>query len=165
WWHVVRRSPPRRLMVHDALCPLAPVDFLTDLCESRVAAAGASVAAFRPVTDTVKTALDGRIRGTIDRDFLVALTSPVVIAETVVAAAMTAGDLPPTDDFGALVAWLRTRGAVELVHAPAIARRVEDVSAVNLLECVDELAHQVRTGGGRGGPAAPLSAAPDSRTP
>jgi hypothetical protein len=48
------------------------------------------------------------------------------------------------DDFARLAAWLRARGPVELVRAPSLARRVDDASAVNLLECVDELARRVR---------------------
>jgi hypothetical protein len=48
----------------------------------------------------------------------------------------------------ALVAWLRERGPVELVTAPSLARRVDDASAVNLLECVDELRRQVTGGPG-----------------
>ena len=43
-----------------------------------------------------------------------------------------------------LVGWLRERGPVELVVAPAIARRVDDASAVNLLESIDELGRRVR---------------------
>ena len=52
----------------------------------------------------------------------------------------------PIADVVALVAWLRERGPVELVTAPSLARRVDDASAVNLLECVDELSRQA-TGG------------------
>ncbi len=37
------------------------------------------MAAYRPVTDTVKTARDDRIEGTIDRDRLGIVVAPVLI--------------------------------------------------------------------------------------
>jgi hypothetical protein len=133
WWEAA--GPGHDLLVHDALCPLASAEFLAAVA----ARAGAgSVVAFRPVTDTVKTAVDGAIQGTIDRESLAAVTSPVLVA------AETLDAVPPLADFARLVGWLRERGPVELVTAPAIARRVDDASAVNLLESIDELGRRVR---------------------
>ena len=129
WWAAA--GTERALLVHDALCPLASAEFLTSMAGH---SGPGSVVAFRPVTDTVKTAVDGAIQGTIDRESLAAVTSPVLVA-----AAALDGE-PPLGDFARLVGWLRERGPVELVVAPAIARRVDDASAVNLLESIDELA-------------------------
>jgi hypothetical protein len=140
WWAEVRAAAPGPLLVHDPLCPLAPDDLLASTLE-RAASGSTSYAAVRPVTDTVKTAASGRITGTIDREGLVSLASPTVIAASVIGAA---DGPPPLDDLARLVTWLRARGAVELVNAPSLARRVDDVSAVHLLECVDELGRQLR---------------------
>jgi 2-C-methyl-D-erythritol 4-phosphate cytidylyltransferase len=154
WWDHVRDAAARSgLLVHDALCPLASADFLRGVCADAAGRAEVSVLAYRPVTDTVKTVVDSRIGETIDREGLAALVSPAVIAPGVIAAAIVAGDLPPVDDFAALATWLRARGEVELVRAPSLARRVDDASSVNLLECVDELARRVR----REPAAAPVS--------
>lgn len=145
WWELVRsRDTSTGLLVHDALCPLASADFLRGVRVGAGARAGSSLLAYRPVTDTVKTVVDSRIQGTIDREGLAALVSPVVIAPAVLALAEGAGDLPPVEDFSLLAGWLRARGEVEMVRAPSLARRVDDASAVHLLECVDELARRVR---------------------
>jgi hypothetical protein len=132
------------LLVHDALCPLASTDFIRDVRLAAAATPGVSVLAYRPVTDTVKTVVDSRIQGTIDREGLAALVSPAVVAPAVVSAALADDDLPPIDDFVRLAGWLRARGVVDLVRAPSLARRVDDASSVNLLECVDELSRSVR---------------------
>ena len=155
WWERLRDADPSTgLLVHDALCPLASADFIRGLRRD-AADPGASLLAYRPVTDTVKTVQDSRIHGTIDREGLAALVSPAVIAPPVLAAALEADDRPPVDDFARLAAWLRARGRVELVRAPSLARRVDDASAVNLLECVDELARRVRREPGVTDAAAP----------
>jgi 2-C-methyl-D-erythritol 4-phosphate cytidylyltransferase len=142
WWRSYAARPPLPLLVHDPLCPLAPPDFLSGFLDR--AGEGTSLAAYRPVTDTVKVSEEGTIAGTLDRRGLVALTSPVLVSAPVMAAAVAAEDPPPLNDVGRLVSWLRRRGPVELVHAPAIARRVDDVGAVHLLEAVDELGRQLR---------------------
>lgn len=146
WWQHLREqgTASAGLLVHDALCPLASADFLRSVRQHGTAGPAVSRLAYRPVTDTVKTVVGERIQGTIDRESLAALVSPAVVAPEVLAAAMDADDRPPVDDFALLAAWLRQRGEVEMVRAPSLARRVDDASAVNLLECVDELARQVR---------------------
>jgi hypothetical protein len=141
WWAAVRELPGTALLLHDALCPLASADFLAAVAGRT--SEQVSLVGYRPVTDTVKTAVGGAIQGTIDREGLAAITAPVLVAAAVV------GDQePPIADVVALVAWLRERGPVELVTAPSLARRVDDASAVNLLECVDELSRQVTGGPG-----------------
>lgn len=152
WWDLLRRTPGRGLLVHDPLCPLVPVSFLVEMVALAAADEGLSVAAYRPVTDTVKTAVDGCIEGTIDREQLAAVLSPIVVAAQVLTGAGSAAapvETPPVGDLAELVRWSRERGRTELVLAPAMARRVDDESSVNLLECLDELGHQVRGAGAR----------------
>jgi 2-C-methyl-D-erythritol 4-phosphate cytidylyltransferase len=145
WWASLRDCDVAGgLLVHDALCPLASTDFIRSVRAEAAARPEVSVLAFRPVTDTVKTVVDSRIQGTIDREGLAALVSPAVVAATVLADALAADTAPPIDDFARLAGWLRARGEVELVRAPSLARRVDDASSVNLLECVDELSRSVR---------------------
>lgn len=143
WWPRVQAASAG-LLVHDPLCPLTSAEFLRDVRRGAAARPHVSLLAYRPVTDTVKTVVEERIQGTIDREGLAALVSPVVIAPAVLALAEGAGDLPPVEDFSRLAGWLRARGEVEMVRAPSLARRVDDASAVHLLECVDELARRVR---------------------
>jgi hypothetical protein len=52
---------------------------------------------------------------------------------------------PPVADFAEVVAWLQERGAVELVKAPSLGRRLESERGVHLLESLDEVGHRVRT--------------------
>jgi 2-C-methyl-D-erythritol 4-phosphate cytidylyltransferase len=137
WW---AGAPARqRLVLADPLCPLVPAEFVRRLlAETPDDAAAAGV---RPVTDTVKTVVDDRVGGTIDRESLATVASPVVLP-----ARLPADEAPPVHDFALLVTWLRWRGPVRLVEAPAIARRVADLPALRVLESLDEL-------GGRQSPA------------
>ncbi|MGD9961677.1 2-C-methyl-D-erythritol 4-phosphate cytidylyltransferase [Nocardioides sp.] len=146
WWSRLDPDAGRDLLVHDSLCPLTSAAFLRDLAYGGLAdaATDCSRVAFRPVTDTVKRVVDGRIVGTIDREGLAAVTSPVLLRASVLVGAVARGEVPPLADLAALVGWLRERGTVELVRAPSLARRVDDPSAVNLLECVDEMSRRTR---------------------
>jgi 2-C-methyl-D-erythritol 4-phosphate cytidylyltransferase len=153
WWALAGPRLRGSLLVHDPLCPLTSAEFLTEVRRTGHANPGVSLAAFRPVTDTVKTVVDERIQGTIDREGLAALIAPVLIAAPVLSGAVAAGDEPPLGNFGELLSWLRARGPVELVKGPSLARRVDDESAVNLLECVDEVGRRVHTEPGGGTPA------------
>jgi len=153
WWAETGPRLSGSLLVHDPLCPLTSADFLREVRRTGHEHPGLSLAAFRPVTDTVKTVVDERIHGTIDREGLAALIAPVVIAAKVLREAVAAGDEPPLANFGELLSWLRARGPVELVKGPSLARRVDDASAVNLLECVDEVGRRVHTEPGGGTPA------------
>lgn len=124
----------RPLVLHDPLCPMTPVPFITEAVR-RAVEGDAVVVAVHPVTDTVKSVEvgpDGPVVGaTLDRESLWAVTSPVVLPVAVVAAL---ADWPDVDDFGALVSALRSRFPVTFVQAPPLARRVEDESAIRLLE-------------------------------
>jgi hypothetical protein len=153
WWSDEGPRLRGSLLVHDPLCPLTSPEFLAGVRRTGHENPGVSLAAFRPVTDTVKTVVDERIHGTIDREGLAALIAPVLIAAPILRAAVASADEPPLDHFGELLSWLRSRGPVELVKGPSLARRVDDASAVNLLECVDEVGRSVHTGPGGGRPA------------
>lgn len=141
WWEEL--DPADDLLVHDALCPLTTAQFLRDVAERVVERPGCSFMSFRPVTDTTKTVVDGQISGTIDRQGLAALMSPAVVPASVLAHAVSAGRMPPLSDFAELATWLRGLGDLQLVRAPSMARRVDDASAVNLLECLDEVGRRV----------------------
>jgi 2-C-methyl-D-erythritol 4-phosphate cytidylyltransferase len=134
WW--AGRTAAAEL-VHDALCPLAPAALLAEVAAA--AEDGRAKAAYRPVTDTVKTAHGDRIEGTIDRDGL-----GIVVAPVLVPLAVGAGEPAPPLDLARLVDWLRARTVVDLVRSPSLARRVHDLGSVALLECVDELARRTR---------------------
>ncbi|GAA1477875.1 hypothetical protein GCM10009623_23210 [Nocardioides aestuarii] len=146
WWQQVV-ADGRPLLVHDALCPLVTAGFITTVLARGRERPDQGAAGVRTVTDTLKAVVDGRITETIDRDALVTVTSPVLVPAT----ALDAGDVSapmPVDDGAALVAWLRRRVEVELVRAPSLGRRIEDVRAVRLLESLDEVGHRVRAGAG-----------------
>jgi 2-C-methyl-D-erythritol 4-phosphate cytidylyltransferase len=142
WWS--RLSGSVTVVLHDPLCPLVPAWFLAGCLGDRRDAGVEprrvpALVAFRPVTDTIKTVIDERIVDTLDRDRFGIVASPVVFDHD------DGGDRPAsTADFAALAAWLRERGPVRLRKAPSLGRRVDDPSAVNLLECMDEMAHAVR---------------------
>jgi len=133
WW---AGRAARADLVHDALCPLAPAELLRDVAAGPPQRA---VAAYRPVTDTVKTARDDRIEGTIDRDRLGIVVAPVLIPREV-----GTDEPPPPLDLARMVDWLRARTTVDLVRSPSLARRVHDLGSVALLECVDEMTRRVR---------------------
>ena len=141
WWDALG-GEPQALLVHDPLCPLTTPSFLVEVAEA--GEKGSSAAAYRPVTDTVKTVDAGRISGTVDREQLAAIGSPVYLGRSVVDTALASREAPPLTDLAGLVTWARARGEVTLVRAPSLARRVDDVSAVGLLECVDQLGHRLR---------------------
>lgn len=118
----------RPLVLHDPLCPLTPVDFLREAVAS---ATRSVVVAVRPVTDTIKTASATTVGETLDREKLWTVTSPVVLPAAVVAELPS---WPDTGDFAVLAESLRDRFEVRFVEAPALARRVEDESELQLLE-------------------------------
>jgi 2-C-methyl-D-erythritol 4-phosphate cytidylyltransferase len=139
WWEERDLLGAHDLLVHDALCPLTTAQFLRDVRELVVGRPGCSFMSFRPVTDTTKTVVDEQISGTIDRQGLAALMSPAVVPASLLAGAISANRKPPLSDFAELATWLRALGDLELVKAPSLACRVDDASAVNLLECMDEV--------------------------
>ncbi|KAA1422070.1 hypothetical protein F0U44_03715 [Nocardioides humilatus] len=131
-WHVVADSG-RALVLHDPLCPMTPPDFIAS-CVRTAAARDVVVVGVRPVTDTVKQVVDGRLGATIDRDGLAAICSPVVLPARVVAAL----DGRPVTDFVALVDQLRSSAGVALVEAPPSARRAETDEDLRVLEALTE---------------------------
>jgi 2-C-methyl-D-erythritol 4-phosphate cytidylyltransferase len=120
------------LVLHDPLCPLAPVDHLASCVELAVDD-GVVVVGVRPVTDTMKTVSDDVVGRTVDRESLVGVTTPVVLPPSVIA---DLDDWPDLDDFAALVERLRTRFEIRFVEAPALARRVQDESDLALLDAL-----------------------------
>lgn len=123
------------LVWHDALCPLTPPDFLAS-CVRRAVAGSVVVAGVLPVTDTVKEVVAGPagpvVGGTVDRDGLRVLVSPLVIPAEVLP---LLADWPSTD-FRDALASLRAVARVELVEAPASALRVSDPADLSRLEAL-----------------------------
>jgi 2-C-methyl-D-erythritol 4-phosphate cytidylyltransferase len=120
------------VVLHDALCPMTPPAFIAD-CLAQARATGDVVVGARPVTDTVKVVSDDRVGATLDRDDLVAITSPLVLPAAVVAGL----DRQPTTDLARAVADLAAAGhRVRLVPAPSEGRRVSSVEDVRLLDAL-----------------------------
>lgn len=117
------------VVLHDPLCPMTPADFIAG-CVDRAIDGSVVVVGVRPVTDTVKTVEDGTVGGTVDRENLRALCSPVVLPASVVAAMPSL----PSTHFEVLVPLLREHFPVALVPAPPEARRVTDPDDVRILE-------------------------------
>jgi 2-C-methyl-D-erythritol 4-phosphate cytidylyltransferase len=137
WWP--RQAAPVLLL--DVLCPLVPLAFVREVAALAAERPGTALVGYRPVTDTVKSVVGGKVQGTIDRERLAIVTSPVLVPLSVRGGAHSD---PPPADAAELVGWLRDRVPVELVRAPSVGRRVEDVASVHLLECVDEIARRTR---------------------
>jgi 2-C-methyl-D-erythritol 4-phosphate cytidylyltransferase len=134
WESVVEAGAP--FVVHDALCPMVPPEFVAS-CVERARAEGVVVVGVRPVTDTVKqVTVDGAGRAvvgdTVDRDGLLALAAPVVLPASVVATLPG----PPTTDLARLVRELRQAGTVVFAEAPPEARRVSSPDEVAVLEAL-----------------------------
>lgn len=126
-----------RLVLHDPLCPMTPPDFIAD-CARRSAAHESAVVAVHPVTDTIKQVKDGRLVGTLDRDQLRIVCSPIVVPPAVVARWAADGALPSVD-FPALVEWLEaSETQVEYVEAPPQARRVAVADDLELLAALSD---------------------------
>jgi 2-C-methyl-D-erythritol 4-phosphate cytidylyltransferase len=123
------------LVWHDSLCPMTPPEFLR-ACTQRARADQVVVVGVLPVTDTVKEIVDGPegplVGGTLERDELVTVVSPLVIPPFVLAA--LAGW--PSTDLPTAVAELRQVAPVALVEAPVAARRVTSEEDVRALEAL-----------------------------
>lgn len=128
WWADVARSAP--LLVHDPLCPLSPVASLEAALALALDRPEIAIVGFRPVTDTVKVVDHGVIAGTVDREELASIATPLVIGAAVVAALPGAPDLT---DLAATVASLRHGWPVELIGVPSTACRVDTAAALHLL--------------------------------
>jgi 2-C-methyl-D-erythritol 4-phosphate cytidylyltransferase len=120
------------LVLHDALCPMTPPAFIS-ACLEQARASGDVVVGVRPVTDTVKVVADGRVGETLDRDDLLAITSPLVLPAQVLARL----DRRPVTDLAQAVADLAAAGhRVAPVPAPSEGRRVASVQDVLVLEAL-----------------------------
>jgi 2-C-methyl-D-erythritol 4-phosphate cytidylyltransferase len=124
------------VVVHDPLCAGTPVAFLAEAVRVSVTT-GALVVGVRPVTDTVASTDGDRLGATVDRDGLLAVTSPVVVPAAAVAALPA---LPSTDDLAELVVALRAvlgpEHQVTFLEAPPSGRRVSDESDLRLVEAL-----------------------------
>jgi 2-C-methyl-D-erythritol 4-phosphate cytidylyltransferase len=122
------------LVLHDALCPMTPPEFIAE-CVRRAAEAGVVVAGVRPVTDTVKVLHEGMVGETLDREDLARVVSPVVVQAAVVegVAALLAEPGPGLAD---LVEALRAVTPVELLEAPVEAMRVSGPEDLRVLEAL-----------------------------
>ena len=119
------------VVLHDALCPMTPPAFLS-ACVEQVLATGVAVIGTRPVTDTVKVVTDGFVGGTVDRDGLLAVASPLVLPPSV--AAMLSET--PSDLVRAVADLAAAGHRVETLTAPPEARRVGSVDALRVLEAL-----------------------------
>jgi len=119
----------RDLVLHDSLCPMTPPAFIAG-CLERARATGRPVVGVRPVTDTVKVVAHDRVGATLDRESLLAVTSPLVIPAGVLAGLARR----PASDLARAVADLAASGhPVEPLTAPAEGRRVSSLEDVRLL--------------------------------
>ena len=132
------RDAGRMLVVHDPLCPLTPSGFLAEAV-AEAQRSGAVVVGVRPVTDTVKEYDGTELGGTVDRDSLVCVTSPVVLPVAVVAAL---DELPgiETGDLATLVERLAERFPVRHLEAPPLGRRIVDEGDLEVLAALSESA-------------------------
>lgn len=149
----VARSSPWRplarggLLLHDARCPLLPGPALREAVQLLTAAGpSAALVGVRPVTDTIKEVVDGAVVGTVDRDALSALASPVVVGadllDPLAAALPLAGQLA---DLPAVLAVLSGAGARLVAHeVPSSGRRLSDADDVVLMECLHGLSRTLR---------------------
>ena len=120
------------LVLHDALCPMTPPEFIA-ACVRRAVEEDVVVAAVRPVTDTVKV-LDGDVLGaTVDRDGLVRVVSPVVVPVRLLQDAALEN---PAADLADVVGRLGQAGRVILVEAPPEAMRVGDPEDLRVLQAL-----------------------------
>ncbi|CAN5633648.1 hypothetical protein BH10ACT10_BH10ACT10_03150 [soil metagenome] len=129
------RARETALAVHDPLCPGTPSVFLAEAVATAVEN-DVVVVGVRPVTDTVKQ-VEGEVLGaTVDRAGLLAVTSPVVLPASVVAALTEPPPAATFDDLADLVTWLRESHEVLFVQAPPAGRRVLDESDLRMVEAL-----------------------------
>lgn len=134
------REAARVLLVHDPLCPLVPPSFLATVLDRALAEPGTVVVATRPMTDTVKSVVDGVVRTTVDRTLLRVLSSPLVLPIGLLRDLGDDGSLTGCADPGALVERVGAAGApVHWAPAAAIGQRVNNAAAVRVLECLTEV--------------------------
>lgn len=142
WRHLARAG----LLLHDAHCPLLPGSALRESI-GLLAAAGPSavLVGVRPVTDTIKEVVDGAVVGTVDRNRLSALASPLVVGADLLD--RLAERLPLAGQLADLTAVLDALdGSARLVphEVPSAGRRLNDADDVVLMECLHGLRRTLR---------------------
>jgi 2-C-methyl-D-erythritol 4-phosphate cytidylyltransferase len=141
----IGRESRRLLVVHDPRCPLVPATFVDDVVTQALGRPRQVLAATRPMTDTVKSLVDGVVRVTVDRDRLVVLASPIALPVSVLERLSSGGGLETVTDVEDLVAAVRRAGVgVRWVPAPSLAWRVDDVASVSVLESVTDAGRRPR---------------------
>lgn len=134
------------LVLHDALCPLLPASAVREAVQLLSAAGPRGVVVgVRPVTDTVKEVVDGAVVGTVDRDALSALASPLAVGagllDALAARLPTAGQLA---DLTVVLDALEGLGTVVPFEVPSAGRRLTDADDVVLMECLHGLRGRLR---------------------
>lgn len=120
------------VVLHDALCPMTPPAFIV-ACLEHARGSGDVVVGVRPVTDTVKVVADGLVGATLDREDLLAVTSPLVLPAHVMARL----DRRPATDLAQAVADLAAAGhRVSSVPAPSEGRRIDSVEDLRVLDAL-----------------------------
>jgi 2-C-methyl-D-erythritol 4-phosphate cytidylyltransferase len=119
------------VLVHDPCCPLVPPSHLAEVLAQARQTPSEVVVSTRPMTDTVKSVVDGFVHATVDRDHLRVLSSPVALP-----AALLRGlpYLARIADLSELLDALRAVGApVHWVTAPPSGRRIGSAADVAVL--------------------------------
>ena len=122
----------RDLVLHDSLCPMTPPSFIAS-CVERAQTSGRPVVGVRPVTDTVKVVDRQLIGETLDRDSLLAVTSPLVLPAGVLA---HLGARPAADLARAVADLVAAGHTVETLVAPPEGRRVSSAEDVRVLDAL-----------------------------
>ena len=134
------QAAQQSVLIHDPLCPIVSTSFLNEL--SARAENGEAVVAVRRVVDTIKSTADGAISATVDREAVRVVSSPVAAPAQRI---LSLGDLDTVlRGHDVLVQALRKTGGVSFVGAPAAGRRVEDMSALDLIAAFDAVGHRLR---------------------
>jgi 2-C-methyl-D-erythritol 4-phosphate cytidylyltransferase len=121
-------------VVHDPLCPLVTSRMIAELVSN--SPPDAVRVPVRPVVDTVKARLGNVVSETLNRDGMRIVGSPIVLPARTMAA--NPAMLHTLGDPSRLVQWLRQHCDVALVDAPATSRRIDDESALRLVQAVEE---------------------------
>lgn len=120
------------LVLHDALCPMTPPAFIA-ACLERARSTGRPVVGVRPVTDTVKEVSGALVGETLDRDALLAVTSPLVVPAAVLA---ELADRPDVDLVRAAAELAAAGHPVATLAAPPEGRRVSSTEDVRVLDAL-----------------------------
>jgi 2-C-methyl-D-erythritol 4-phosphate cytidylyltransferase len=121
------------VVIHDPLCPGVSTASMRWLIEFW--SPGTVTVAVRPVVDTVKAVDDGVVAGTLNREGLRMISSPLVMpADRIAAMPQLVERLA---DLASLVATLRRACEMVLVPVDPSSGRIQDPSSVALLEALD----------------------------